>query len=440
MNGTPWRKRVELCDGRAVCYLGDCRKVLPALADPFTASVSDPPYGLKFMGKAWDHGVPGAAFWRAVSKRLLPGAPLLAFGGTRTFHRLMCGIEDAGLTIRDCLCWLYGSGIPKSHDISKAIDKAAGAERQTVGRKRVSRDFRTVGLESKRTMGIDKLCPGLKSSETTVDVTAPATDLAREWNGWGTTLKPAWEPIVLAMKPNDGTFAANAEAHGVAGLNVDGCRIEGPPWHRRNGKSGAGFNTGKFMGCAGCGEPTQQYGEREGAGGRWPANVVLDENAAAMLDEQAGFLKGIGLTGARGGGKGCTGDPVVFNGGWKPKSRWDSIVDNAGGGASRFFYCAKASRAERTDNGRVDNRHPTVKPLKLLTWLCRLVAPPKGGRILDPFMGSGTTALAALATGQRFCGIEIDEKYFDVACQRLADAGPLFTQTRTAAAPQEPTP
>ena len=239
-------------------YHGDLLDVLPQLPEASVdCTVTDPPYGLHFMEKGWDHDVPGPAYWQAIARVCKPGALLLAFGGTRTHHRLACAIEDAGWEIRDCLMWLHGQGFPKSLDISKALDKAAGAVREVVGASRsidcVERGYTKVyrtkaensGFGTSRTFGLG------------IPITAPATPEAAKWNGWGTALKPAWEPIVLAMKPLDGTFARNAETWGVAGMNIDACRI----------------------------------GTSEQSKGRWPTNLLLDEEAADMLNQQTGVLK-----------------------------------------------------------------------------------------------------------------------------------------------------
>ena len=297
-------------------HTGDCRDVMATLsAESVDAIVCDPPYGLSFMGKGWDHGVPGVDFWVEALRVLKPGGHLIAFGGTRTYHRLAVAIEDAGFEVRDCLMWLYGSGFPKSHN------------------------------------------------------------LRGEWQGWGTALKPAYEPVILARKPLRGTVADNMAQWGTGGLNIDATRV----------------------------------GDE---GGRWPANVILDEEAAAALDAQSGI-----------------------------------------GGASRFFYTAKASRSEReagldgvevkqagsvrghnkhkprlAGDGRVNpqitepqraNHHPTVKPIALMRYMIRLVV-PRGAVVLDPFMGSGSTGCAAMVEGMQFIGIDIIPEYVEIARLRLA--------------------
>lgn len=206
-------------DALCTIYHGDCREVLPGIG-PFDACLTDPPYGLAFMGKGWDHAVPGVDYWQPLLQEMKPGAPLLAFGGTRTHHRLACAIEDAGFELRDCLMWLYGSGFPKSLDLSKAIDASAGAEREVLSEREEHDITRPKGG------GDERLMTSAGQRETrTIAVTAPATEDAKLWQGYGTALKPAWEPVLLALKPLDGTFAENAQKHGVGALNIDGSRV-----------------------------------------------------------------------------------------------------------------------------------------------------------------------------------------------------------------------
>ena len=356
-------------------YQGDAREVLPAIGVKVDHVVTDPPYGLSFMEAGWDQAVPGPEYWQIIKDVCKPGASLLAFGGTRTFHRLTCAIEDAGWEIRDCLMWLYGTGFPKSLDISKAIDHAANAERETVGPKVYA------GGHIQNHAGGKQGYHEFKGQGVYCQ-TAPATDLAEQWTGWGTALKPAWEPIVLAMNGLDGTFAANAEKHGVAGLNIDGSRI--------------GWSDGKTVERQ---EPSNL--------GRFPANLLLDEEAAQQLDAQTGTLKsgtncirtkpGDGYH----GGMGQAGDVQVSYG--------------DAGGASRFFYCSKASRKERGEG----NDHPTVKPLAIMRHLLTLLSTPTGGLILDPFAGSGTTALAARHLGRPCVCVELDEHNCEIIARRL---------------------
>jgi len=390
---------------------------------------------------------------------------LLAFGGTRTCHRLTCALEDAGFEIRDCLMWLHGQGFPKSLDISKAMDKAAGADREVIESSAKRRRTEYLNRDNAR----KDYRPGeYQKRENILDITAPTTDAAKQWDGWGTALKPAWEPIILAMKPLDGTFSENAQKHGVAGLNVDGCRIEGAQgvW----GSSNADCQDGRVFNASPTGE---EYRSEQHRSGRWPANLVFshrpeceevgtkrvkpleghrpnpvnvqsdgnikfNENLVGfqklsytaadgletvtawncaedcpvkMLDEQSGERKAGGnLSGnepSRTGGPG-----TVAYGEFKDRMKWDS------GGASRFFYCAKASRSERGEG----NLHPTVKPLALMRWLCRLTKMPTGGVILDQFMGSGTTGVAAVLEGRRFIGIEQSEQDCAIAVKRILEA------------------
>ncbi len=343
------REKMKMFHKDIRLFYGDCCQVMKKLNnDSIDAVVTDPPYELGFMGKKWDST--GISFqlevWQEVLRILKPGGHLLAMGGTRTHHRLMCALEDAGFEIRDTLMWLYGSGFPKSLDVSKAIDKAAGAERADLG---ASPNWR----ESKRDR--EKFGSMEVRGANAGRITIPATDAAREWDGWGTALKPAWEPIVLARKPLIGTLAATVQEHGTGALNVDGCRV--------------GAVAGQGGGAKAAAESMK---------GRWPANLMLDKDAAAMLDAQSGEL--------------------------------------TSGGASRFFYCAKASRKERGKK----NNHPTVKPIALMCYLVRLITPPRG-IILDPFIGSGTTALAALDENFRCIGIDNNKDYLEIVQQRVEE-------------------
>jgi DNA modification methylase len=387
---------------------GDCREVMRTL-DPESVDsiVSDPPYGLSFMGKGWDHGVPGVEFWAEALRVAKPGAHLLAFGGTRTYHRLACAIEDAGWEIRDCVMWVYGSGFPKSHDVSKAIDKAAGAEREVVGKYRSPED--TSGGKGR------KFCHGGQQLNGLPDITAPATPEARQWSGWGTALKPAWEPIIVARKPLCGTVAANVLEHGTGGINVDGCRVGTEAWSRKATGNSTPYGSETTWNTS----ATPDI-DRSGVG-RWPANLIHD-----------GSDKVVGLFPESGNGNGR---PTIAkrkrNKGWGNSSPGEGVdaIDNYGdsGSAARFFYCAKASKADRD----ADNKHPTVKPTALMRYLCRLVTPP-GGVVLDPFTGSGSTGKAAIMEGFRFIGIECEAEYVEIAKARIgaaeAGAGPLFSQ------------
>ena len=319
----------EVTIGNCRLILGDCREVLPTLGR-IDAVVTDPPYGLRFMGKRWDYDAPDSDLWALVLDILSPGGHLLAFAGTRTQHRMAVRIEDAGFEIRDMLAWVYGSGFPKSLDVGKAIDKAAGA---------------------------------------------PATEAARQWQGWGTALKPALETITLARKPLVGTVAHNVQEHGTGALNIDGCRIAGEPWKAH---SATGLASVKFFSKGNT--PVIEKAPHDG--GRWPANLIHDGS-----DEVVALFPQTGPSSA------------------------------TGGSVARFFYCSKVSASERG----AGNDHPTVKPLALMRWLLTLVTPP-GGVVLDPFLGSGSTGVAAADLGARFIGIEMDRKYFDIACERIAKA------------------
>jgi DNA modification methylase len=349
-------------DGRALLYAGECRRVLKELpANSVDAIVTDPPYELGFMGRHWDSS--GVAFqretWAAIARVLKPGGHLVAFSGTRTYHRMAVAIEDAGFEVRDQLAWVYGSGFPKSMDISKAIDKAAGATREVVGVHRTHGG----GKEKSGSM------MGLLGRSSELPLTAPATDAAQQWAGWGTALKPAWEPICFARKPlSEGTVAANVLRWGTGGLNIDATRIA--------------------------------------TGGRFPANLAHDGSEGVL----AGF-------------------PETKSGSIAPHhTRTTSKTKNAygaraalqeetfgdAGSAARFFYTAKAD-----DLDRAFSEHPTVKPVSLMRWLVRMVTPP-GGRVLDPFSGSGTTGHAALLEG--FCAtmIEREAQYQADIARRMA--------------------
>ena len=380
-------------DATVTLHAGDCLDVLRELPDASVdAVVTDPPYGLGFMGREWDDLPPGEPFARECLRVLKPGGHLLAFGGTRTFHRLACAVEDAGFEIRDSIAWLYGSGFPKSLDVSKAIDKAAGAEREVVGQR--NRAFRTQNRYS------DPHAESMFLGDTGVftTVTAPATDAARTWQGWGTALKPAFEPIVVARKPLAGTVAANVLTHGTGALNVDACRIGEGGQLKWSQPRDMGYHGGSDSG----GEATQN------PAGRWPANVALDETQAAALDEQSGeSVSNVRISEDRDE----PGDTFSLGrSGTTPRGTSDS------GGASRFFYTAKAASDERVRVNGV--AHPTVKPLSLMRWLVRLVTPP-GGTVLEPFAGSGTTVEACILEDFRCVAIEREADYLPLIVQRI---------------------
>jgi len=385
-------------------YNMDCLEGMKLLDDNSVDSiVTDPPYELGFMGKKWDST--GIAYnvelWKECLRVLKPGGHLLAFGGTRTYHRMTCAIEDAGFEIRDCIQWLYGSGFPKSHNISKAIDKRLGAKRKVVGVKQHSTNFdnamknRTGYLQDDANKNNTK-CFGYGKEEITI----AATPEAQQWDGWGTGLKPANEPIVVARKPiSEKTIADNVLKWGTGGINIDDCRIElnGDYKCKANGRPSL---TGL------CDNYDPSKANQPDTQGRFPANVILDEEAGRMLDEQSGILKSGALKPYQENHQNASSYKM---------NRYKTFVQPANeGGASRFFYCAKASKKERGEG----NNHPTVKPLSLIKYLITLVT-PSGGVCLDPFEGSGTHALACKELGFNYIGFELDKTYYNIATKRI---------------------
>jgi DNA modification methylase len=417
--------------GNATIYQGNNLHILPELADNSVDSiVCDPPYELGFMGKSWDNS--GIAYsvelWRECLRVLKPGGHLLAFGGTRTWHRLAVAIEDAGFEIRDNIAWLYGSGFPKSHNISKAIDKLHGAEREVV--KTIPDRWAGKGNVYAR------------ANETTndsVEITEASTDDAKKWDGWGTALKPAHEPIVVARKPVEGTVANNVLTYGTGALNIDGSRIGTEVIKTSGGRKIAitgDERTGAALGMYGVSEPINSLHE-----GRWPANIILDEYTAELLNEQSGIS-----TSKIGNPRGTSKKGLFAN------STFNKVgtEHNDSGGASRFFYVAKANKRDRNEGldelpkqqieigderpsgnswerrGRQgalprQNFHPTVKPTALMQYLIRLVT-PDNGVVLDPFAGSGSTGKAAILEGKRFIGIELTADYLPIIEGRLQHA------------------
>jgi DNA modification methylase len=376
-------------------HVGDCLEVIKKLdAESIDAIVTDPPYGLAFMGKKWDYDVPSTDIWQECLRVLKPGGHLLAFAGTRTQHRMACRIEDAGFEIRDMIAWVYGSGFPKSHNLKD------------------------------------------------------------EWQGWGTALKPALEPITMARKPLIGTVAENVLEHGTGAINVDGCRVgtddTRAPSYRMTSKGRPGGGFGNDM------DYTRIGLVAGSACGRWPANLIHDGSDEVVglfpdtAPSKAGIRRNKSGMGIHDSEKGTFGKGDVFGG------------FNDSGSAARFFYCPKASKAEReagleemesihrvngnkwtdqdyrvtngkrpptAESGPRTNHHPTVKPIDLMAYLCRLITPP-GGTILDPFTGSGSTGVAALREGFKFTGIELNPEYAEIARKRIENElnkAPLFT-------------
>ena len=383
---------------------GNCKELIKDLEDNSIDSiVTDPPYELGFMGKKWDNS--GIAYdvelWSECLRVLKHGGHLLAFSGSRTYHRMAVAIEDAGFEIRDQIQWVYGSGFPKSHNIGKAIDKMQGAERVVIESIfRGNNGGKKNGIMGQTVPRIDK-------------ITAPATPDAKQWDGWGTALKPAHEPICVARKPLIGTVAENVLKYGTGGINIDGCRV------------------GIDGGCAGAGL------------GRFPANFIHDGSEEVL----AGFPETISKWGQSKPQVKKRHPFIGFAHNPKPDEKF--IGDR--GSASRFFYCAKASKKDRDegcegmeinqhqsgmrgsmpidDDGKnrdrfvakSHNHHPTVKPTDLMRYLCRLVTPPNG-IILDPFTGSGSTGKAAILEGFRFVGFDMQSEYIDIASARIKDA------------------
>jgi DNA modification methylase len=462
-------------DGRVTLLAGDCLEILAALPEGSVDSVvTDPPYELGFMGKKWDGtGIANRAdLWALVMRVLRPGGHLVAFSGTRTYHRMACAIEDAGFEIRDQIGWAYGSGFPKSHDVSKGIDKRGGQNVSWFGpwlreqRKLSGVSQRalceTLGFhgavnhggavanwelgyglptaEQFEKMAIHMGLPleayekyreaerevigqqqqgklavapgqGADRSQITLDITAPATAAAKHWQGWGTALKPAWEPICLARKPLIGTVAANVLEHGVGALNIDGCRVEtnenlnGGSYsgERRDAREDSAWQSTDRSGGKGAGL-RNGIGEFVQPPGRWPANLIHDGSeevigAFPMSGPPCGSAK-------KGDSQGwIAGSPAAQAG-----SNAAYVGDT--GSAARFFYTAKADAEDR-----LGSKHPTVKPLDLMQWLVRLVT-PKGGTVLDPFAGTGTTGEAAWREGCRAILIEREAEYqADIARQ-----------------------
>lgn len=413
--------------------IGDCLDKLKELEDNSVDSiVTDPPYGLSFMNKKWDYDVPSTEIWVECLRVLKPGGHLLSFSGSRTYHRMVVRIEDAGFEIRDQIMWVYGSGFPKSHNIGKAVDKLQGNEREVVGDK----PYKSGNLKTENILGGDY------SMDNRVQL--QETKGTSEWEGWGTALKPAHEPIVLARKPiSEKSVAENVLKWGTGGLNIDDSRIATDD-NLNGGGYSKNFSGSTFL----------QYGgklEYKQPEGRWPANIIFDEEAGQVLDQQSG----INGTGKKKVGKDRQAffdkKSHIFG---SDKEQTNVRIEDYGdkGGASRFFYCPKASKKDRDEGldgfeekkggsmiantGKVmelgmaslkgepkelqpsKNNHPTVKPTELMLYLIKLVT-PVNGTVLDCFLGSGSTGKAAVRGGFNFIGIEREEEYIKIAEARI---------------------
>ncbi|WP_277268368.1 DNA-methyltransferase [Pantoea septica] len=429
---------------RFTLHHGDCLAVLKTLPDNSVDSiVTDPPYGLSkepdmaevlrhwlagddyqhkgggFMGKSWDSFVPGPSVWRECLRVLKPGGHLLAFFGARTQDLGTLAIRLAGFEIRDSIAWMYGSGFPKNMDVSKQIDKMAGAAREVISEK-----VKHLNFDPNSEGG-----GGFKRG--TIITSAPATDAAKQWEGWGTALKPAHEPITMARKPFKGSVTANVLAHGTGALNIDACRIQTNPLVDAPRLGGSG--TWKTNNMA-----SHAYSEYEGrevsshTGGRWPANLIHDGSDAVMA-----LFPQSSQTGKRS----ATSQAATVEGTSWGTNNHQSTEYTDSGSTARFFYCPKASPKDRREGldapgpqfehgatlrkventATKGNNHPTVKPTELMAYLCRLVT-PAGGVVLDPFMGSGSTGKAAMREGFQFIGIEREDEYVDIARSRITAA------------------
>ena len=411
----------------------DCIEAMKAMPDNSVDSiVTDPPYELGFMGKSWDDS--GIAFnvdvWREALRVIKPGGHLIAFSGSRTYHRMAVAIEDAGFEIRDQIMWVYGSGFPKSHNVSKGIDKAAGFEGEVVATEKVD-----IGMQG------GSMHAGRETNVVERDV-RELSEAAKQWDGWGTALKPAHEPMVLARKPLIGTVANNVLTHGVGGLNIDGSRVaHNEPIKTMKAQVGGD----KVYGQSGRHEETTELKE----GGRWPANFIHDgsDEVVALFPEVKGAT-------SRTPTKPSNATSYVLGG----DSNTPIYDDGLNTSAARFFYCAKASKRDRNEgldefegkeigakgnglarkcatcsasvidgcacpdrtfvNPSRANHHPTVKPTTLMQYLVRLVTPPNG-TVLDPFMGSGSTGKACAYEGFDFIGIEQSAEYVEIAQARI---------------------
>ena len=403
---------------------GDCVELMRALPEnSIDAIVTDPPYGLSpdgkartwddiedgkarggFMGKGWDAAVPGVTWARECYRVLKPGGAIVAFGGQRTIHRLTVSLEDGGFQIRELFGWLNWQGFPKSLDASKALDAHHGAEREVVGRKTYAGGHIQNSTEAGRAM-----VPGGSGMRAAVDsrtVTAPATEDARTWEGFGTALKPCLEPAIIARKPLIGTVAENLLEWGTGALNIDGCRYAYGDDAWPGPQEGYGRSPLRANGTRSTRRTADEWGMSSGGGehahalGRWPANVYATPKASRSEREA-----------------GCEG--------LAPKRRED-VTGREEGSAGQ-----QRARSGMTRTGDIRNHHNTVKPVRLMRWLCVLVGCQPGSLILDPFAGSGTTGIAALRAGFRFLGMEREPEYVEIARARIRGDSPLFNQERS---------
>jgi len=404
--------KLDYTETKLTLLHGNCLDRLKDLDDNSVHSiVTDPPYGLSFMGKKWDYDVPNVEIWEECLRVLKPGGHLLSFAGTRTQHRMAVNIEDAGFEIRDMIAWVYGSGFPKSHNISKAIDKYHGAEREVVG---VNKNYHSEGKRS----GSGESQHGEKDGsfsnpDSAKFITTSSTEDAKQWDGWGTALKPALEPITMARKPlSEKTIVQNVLEHETGGINIDDSRVStddtieqtGEVVDIDRGKCAEGYdrpNSTMFR----TGKPKERGGPAQDSG-RYPANFIHD--GSEEVEDCFPHTKS---------GKDCKRSKDHKTGsmsGTLNTMDREEVSYGDEGSASRFFYCAKASKKEKGEG----NTHPTVKPVKLMEYLVTLVT-PKNGIILDPFLGSGTTGVACKNLDINFVGIERDEDYFEMAKNRI---------------------
>ena len=439
-------------------YQGNMLDMLEVIEpNSIDAVVTDAPYELGFMGKDWDSS--GIAFrketWQKCLQVLKPGGHLLCFGGSRTFHRIACAIEDAGFEIRDTIFWMYGSGMPKSMNIGLAIDRRNGVESKVIGSNGTMPDFQDAGKKNSK----NKV--GFNDGETADRKEMFVYEAQNEWNGWGTTLKPSYESIIMARKPCEGTCIDNVLKWGVGGINIDECRVshnEQAKYTNRQPKSGAVFNT-ETSGY----DNSENHVASADMRGRFPANTILTYNETDEQEVCGGFPNTVssGGSGEKSIKSGLNGN--VYMGGWshdKGGSHLGGLGDS--GSAARYFYCAKASKQDRDEgldnfvdrqkvfNGKSDksskdikdveqrftttlkNIHPSVKPCSLMKYLVRLVT-PNGGTVLDPFNGSGSTGKAVMYEnvernkGYKYIGIELTEQYLPIARARIeyAESGVL---------------